>query len=308
MKYLFLFLFTLSVNACTPPLPKGVQSLGFEFVNPANASSQEQEALLFSVLEARLAAFYDYPIQLKKMADNEYEMLIPGQIDENLLSLIVSTPGRLFFAETLPGETAAQSFRGAGLNEKWDHKLQYSEVKTFPKDPVIGYALPRDTAAISAEIRRAALLGIIRGELSHAWGQVPIPKAYENADYLPLYAIRKVEGLYKGVKGKNIVSAKAEPDQIGKWSIMMSFDATGTQQWAEMTEERVGDFIAMLIDGKAWSVPRVNSPITGGQTMLSADFDQAYAKTWAAILQAGQLPAGIRMTKLNFDPAAQFKP
>lgn len=307
MKYVYLLFLTLSVNACLPPLPGGVQTVGFEFANPANTSSPEQEKRLFAVLEARLTAFYDHPIQLQKVADNDYEMRIPGQINENLLSLLIGSPGRLFFAETLPGEAAAQAFRAAGLDEKFAHKLQYTEQNPFPQDPVIGYALPRDSAAISAEIKRAALLGIIPGELSHAWGQVPIAKTYEKAAYVPLYAIRKVEGRYQGVKGKSIIRAKAEADQIGKWSIMMSFDESGTQEWAAMTADRVNDFIAMLIDGKAWSVPRVNSPIPGGQAMLSADFEQMYAETWAAILQGGRLPAAIRMTKLNFDPAVNFK-
>ncbi|MEL7531167.1 MAG: hypothetical protein AAFN10_07675 [Bacteroidota bacterium] len=308
MKYIYLLFLTLTVNACSQPLPQGVQTIGFAFTNPANATSTEQEANLLSVLQARLNAFYEHPVKLQKVADNEYEMLIPGQIDENLLSLITTTPGNLFFAETLTGEDAAQAFRGAGLAEKLAEKLQYAGPSPQFNDPVIGFALPKDTAFISAEIKRAALLGIIPGELSHAWGQVPIANTYEKADYLTLYAIRKVEGLYQGIKGKSIILAKAEPDQIGRWAINMRFDDPGANKWAEMTEDRVNDFIAMLIDGKAWSVPKVNSPITGGQTMLSADFEQTYAETWAAILQGGRLPAAINMTKLNFNPAGVFEP
>ncbi|MEL6805681.1 MAG: hypothetical protein AAFO91_18070, partial [Bacteroidota bacterium] len=112
---------------------------------------------------------------------------------------------------------------------------------------------------------------------------------------------------YVGVDGAQIQSVQAEQSQYTlHWDLNMRFDEKGTQEWAKMTEERVGDYIAMLIDGKAWSVPRVNSPITGGQTMLSAQFDEDFARLWAAILGGGELPAPLTITSILFDQNARY--
>lgn len=308
MRYIGLLILTLTVNACLQPLPKGVQTVSFEFENPLNATSAEMDSILLTVIQNRLKSFYPHPVKVQKAGNNQYELLIPGQLGEAVLKPLLATKGKLFFAETLPGQQLAQAFRGAGLIEKLGDKLDLNTAHIQANDPIIGYAEAKDTAMISAKIREADLLGMIAGEFGYAWGQTvmrEIPN--DNKEMLTLYAIRKVERLYQGIKGKSVKTAKAEVDQAGRWSVMLWFDDAGTEAWANMTEKRVDDFIAILIDGKAWSVPRVVSPITGGQAMISADWNQAYAALWAAVLQGGVLPAKIRLGQLSFDPEGVFQ-
>lgn len=307
MKHLLLILLTLTANACSAPLPKGVQTVGFAFTASQNAQFPAKEAAVMKTLHQRFEAYYPHPVKIQKLSKNQFKIRVPGQIDQSMISVLVETPGRLFFAETSAGKAVAQSFREAGLTEKLAGKLNL-EVNNFQENsPVIGYAFPRDTASISNEIAKAGRLGIIKNDFGVAWGQVPITTTADKADMMELFAIRKGNGKTLGLAGDMITEAKAEPDQTGNWALVLSFDEAGTQAWAELTEKRTQDYIAMLIDGKAWSVPKVNSPITGGQTMISGQWGEDEAKLWTAIMSS-PLPANLQLTKLNFDPEAKFVP
>ncbi|MFK7922148.1 MAG: hypothetical protein AB8H47_09335 [Bacteroidia bacterium] len=307
MKFFLSILFGLTINACSSPLPKGVQTIEFSFAALQNANFPKKEAALIKALERRFEAYYPQPVKIQKLGKNQFEIKVPGLIDESMISALVETPGRLFFAETSAGKAASQSFRLAGLEEKLAGKLNMEANHFQENSPIIGYAFPRDTARISNAIAEAERLGIIKSDLTIAWGQVPMISGGENANMLELYAIRQSDGQYQGLRGDMITEVKTEPDQTGKWAILLSFDDAGSEAWAEMTEDRVSDFIAMLIDGKAWSVPRVQSSITGGKTMISGRWEEDEAKLWTAIMSS-PLPENIQLTKLSFDPEAVFEP
>jgi protein-export membrane protein SecD/preprotein translocase SecF subunit len=79
--------------------------------------------------------------------------------------------------------------------------------------------------------------------------------------------------------------------------VSMSFDSQGTQKFGELTTNHVGELLAILLDGKIQSAPRINEPIRGGNAQISGDFTFEEAQYLANILKAGAFPVGVKIAE-----------
>jgi preprotein translocase subunit SecD/SecD/SecF fusion protein len=77
--------------------------------------------------------------------------------------------------------------------------------------------------------------------------------------------------------------------------VNMSFDATGTQVWAEVTRRAAptNAQIAIVLDHIVQSAPQVINEIPSGNTEISGSFTSEEAKRLAAVLQYGALPVDL---------------
>jgi preprotein translocase subunit SecD len=67
----------------------------------------------------------------------------------------------------------------------------------------------------------------------------------------------------------------------------------GGRQFAKVTGENVGEFLAISLDGRVKSAPRINSRIPGGSGVIEGTFTTAEAADLALLLRAGALPADV---------------
>lgn len=79
--------------------------------------------------------------------------------------------------------------------------------------------------------------------------------------------------------------------------VSMSFDSQGARQFGQLTTNNVGDLLAILLDGKIQSAPRINEPILGGNAQISGDFTFEEAQYLANILKAGAFPVGVKIAE-----------
>ena len=79
--------------------------------------------------------------------------------------------------------------------------------------------------------------------------------------------------------------------------VSMSFDSPGSRKFGELTTNHVGELLAILLDGKVQSAPRINEPILGGNAQISGDFTFEEAQYLANILKAGAFPVGVKIAK-----------
>ena len=79
--------------------------------------------------------------------------------------------------------------------------------------------------------------------------------------------------------------------------VSMSFDSQGTRQFGQLTTNHVGELLAILLDGKIQSAPRINEPILGGNAQISGDFTFEEAQYLANILKAGAFPVGVKIAE-----------
>ncbi len=111
-----------------------------------------------------------------------------------------------------------------------------------------------------------------------------------------LYAIKQDRGRSEApLTGESIVDAFSSQDPMNKEvGVTLKMDNTGARIWGDMTTRAAQDNnreIAIALDDEVVSCPRVNTPITDGNSSISGNFSLQEANDLANILQVGKLPA-----------------
>ncbi|MQX35258.1 protein translocase subunit SecD [Roseospira navarrensis] len=124
-------------------------------------------------------------------------------------------------------------------------------------------------------------------------GQTPpgteiMPAAENNAGGPPRYAVRKrVE-----VSGDRLVDA--QPNfQDNQPVVSFRFDTAGGSRFGRVTQENVGENLAIVLDGQVISAPVIREPILGGSGVISGRFSVQETQDLALLLRAGALPAPL---------------
>lgn len=97
-----------------------------------------------------------------------------------------------------------------------------------------------------------------------------------------------------GLTGARLKRATVQFDPTtGEPVISLEFDQEGTELFAKLTTDHVGEMLAIFIDGFPVTTPIIQTPITNGQAQLTGSFVLDEAKQLAIQLNAGALPVPI---------------
>ncbi len=100
------------------------------------------------------------------------------------------------------------------------------------------------------------------------------------------------------MRGKNNI-AEAFPtlDNFGQRMIILRFTSSGSEKFAKITTELApqaagqrGQALGIVLDGKLYSAPSVNEPITGGSAQITGSFSREEAGRISKALVSGNLP------------------
>lgn len=97
------------------------------------------------------------------------------------------------------------------------------------------------------------------------------------------------------VGGASLKDARNAYDENGQPAVSFSFDNKGAKNFAVATRENVNKRLAIVLDGEVISAPVINSPITGGQGIITGNFSVESASELALMLRSGALPAPLRV-------------
>ena len=96
-----------------------------------------------------------------------------------------------------------------------------------------------------------------------------------------------------------------ETDTSGHSRIEITFSDEGRKKFAEVTREKIGQRLAIVIDGQLYSAPTIRTEIPGGKAEISGNFSKEEANVLAAkIIQAILVQTNTLV--LSLDRAAQF--
>ncbi len=84
--------------------------------------------------------------------------------------------------------------------------------------------------------------------------------------------------------GEHITSANASFSQGGAVEVQVRFDSTGADQFGRLTSAHVGESLAILLDGKVVSAPRINGAIFG-ECQITGQFTETEARNLASALE-----------------------
>lgn len=77
--------------------------------------------------------------------------------------------------------------------------------------------------------------------------------------------------------------------------VLLSLDEEGTELFAELTRDNIGEIIAIYLDGQPIVQPVVDGEIPDGEAIIRGGFTPEEARTLAGRLNAGALPVSIEL-------------
>nr|MBU1327752.1 protein translocase subunit SecD [Candidatus Omnitrophota bacterium] len=95
--------------------------------------------------------------------------------------------------------------------------------------------------------------------------------------------------------GDTLVNAEVKFDQsrFNEPYVAIEFNAKGASIFSEITGTNAGKRLAIVLDGKVHSAPRINERIPSGKASITGRFTVEEASDLAIVLRAGTLPAPI---------------
>jgi SecD/SecF fusion protein len=159
---------------------------------------------------------------------------------------------------------------------------------------LVAQARVLDTATVNDLLKKKEIRALLPKELKYVkflW-DYKSTKGDGDTALIGLYAIKSNRNDEPTIEGDVILDARQDFDQLSKPVVSMTMNSSGTKQWAKMTADNVGNFVAVVLDDYVYTAPSVNQAITGGNTQISGGtMTIEEAEDIATVLKAGKLPA-----------------
>jgi preprotein translocase subunit SecD len=165
--------------------------------------------------------------------------------------------------------------------------------------------------AVAEQLRAAvSRAGLLEFRLVHQGSQALVERTEVPAGF-QVVQLEETRGGVKTVENL-VISKKAEPGLTG-WVVKDAWSTRGASGGAEITfelrpdaaaafarvtREHIGQRLAILLDGKVYSAPRIQSPIEGGRALIQGQFTQAEAASLADALSY-PFPCPVTVVRLE---------
>ncbi len=154
----------------------------------------------------------------------------------------------------------------------------------------------RDVILSTAQLEFRLVSNLRESDYQDKDGKIDPAKLPKGITYFP----GKEEGGYLLedvlLTGASLVEAKVITDQYGRPIISFKMNAEGGHKFGIITGENINRHLAIVLDNKVYSAPNIQTRIPGGQGQITGSFTDEEAKDLALILQAGALPAPLKVT------------
>jgi SecD/SecF fusion protein len=90
-------------------------------------------------------------------------------------------------------------------------------------------------------------------------------------------------------------AVRFDQSQFNEPVVGLEFNAQGAKKFAEITASNVGKRLAIVLDGKVQSAPRIREAIPSGNAVITGRFTPEQAQDLALVLRVGALPCPMRI-------------
>jgi len=158
--------------------------------------------------------------------------------------------------------------------------------------PIVGFVARKDTAKVNKYLSLDVVKNKFPSNIKFVYGAGDKKKGKDPNAILALYALKMAPGGGARLEGDHITNARADYSAMtGQPNVNMEMDMTGARIWKDMTGRAIGKYVAVVLDDKVYSAPRVENEIATGNTEISGSFTAEDATDLANILKSGKLPA-----------------
>jgi len=96
------------------------------------------------------------------------------------------------------------------------------------------------------------------------------------------------------VTGKDLRMARRSVDEWNNPAVSFTLNPEGGRRFAQTTGENVGERLAIVLDGRVQSAPRIDERISGGSGIIHGRYTIEEAEDMALVLRAGAMPAEVK--------------
>jgi preprotein translocase subunit SecD len=228
-----------------------------------------QQAL--ELIRNRIDKFGVAEPSIRPRGNESIEIQLPGVKDPKAVKKAIGTTGQVEY-RLVDDEYTAKA--GAWLRQNYKEKKLPEEADLLDKllaDIAAGIQLPNNR------------------EVLYQWDR---PKDSNKivAQY-PIVLMKEV-----AIAGTDISKAWVGHDEYGGLAVHFSTTAEGATKFADVTSKKNwGKKLAIVIDDKVRSAPRLNVQITSGQAMINGNFTYDEVNTLTRIIKEGALPVDLNI-------------
>ena len=248
-------------------------------------------ASVFSQIDERVAAIGLENVEEDTTAivEDAEEATEVAVVEENANDTLEGLPE----VETENAEEEQMQMTREEILKKYPFTARFIQFNDRPDEngkygPLVGYALETDTAEINRILNLDIVKNILPQDLKLCWHA---KTGKDNSSVHQLIALKAVGEQGCVLDGKAVSDAHQDFNQQSGNEISMSMNPEGAKKWKKITEENVGNCIAIVLDDLVYSYPRVNDVIPNGRSSITGAFSLEEAKDLANLLKAGKLPA-----------------
>ena len=128
-------------------------------------------------------------------------------------------------------------------------KLNKEDMKSPAMEPILGFALTADTAAVNELLAQAAARKLLPSQISFRWDLL------ESFDHYALYAVEK----------SSVVSREMLDNSRSNSEPSVYLKKEYADQWKEFTGQNKGNFVAISLDKKVFRYPKIEGAVNEGQ-------------------------------------------
>lgn len=327
-KMIFAALIVLIMTACNQ---KNVNRVGGMIltVTFGQANSNKDKEISMDIMKERLKIFGVESPKIKEIENGLYQIEVPLQTDTTLIKALVAAKGKFEICETYEGREVFHDLNRinkiiSGLF--FDKKISaryYCQNKNFffcnnlipgniaIKGPVIGYAGKENLLAIDSMLSCKEIKDSLNPSIAFRWTFDAASekfskklceecKDYNSIVFYTLIAVKSSRDKANVMDGSMVADAEAKlltENNNNITEIQIRFKKEGSKAWAEVTKDNIGKSLALMIDGRVYAYPVVQTEISSGNVSVTGDFSLNEAKKVAAILKYGEMPVAPVIVK-----------
>lgn len=237
------------------------------------------------IIASRLKLFGINSSEVKASATTgQLRVTLPENTDISEIEGLITSKGEISFYETFTHSEITDLLR---LDNQIFKLLDQDNVKS-PSDPRVGCTTDENRKKADELVLSVRNLK----NCKFCWG------AESKKSVNCLFALKTKEDGKPLITRSDIETVKiAKTTDMDGVKIQIKLKAQATVIFAEATRNNINKSIAVIIDDKVASWPRVQDAIEGGEIEVTGDFTEKEANYFPVIFNTDQLPLGFKILK-----------
>jgi SecD/SecF fusion protein len=160
---------------------------------------------------------------------------------------------------------------------------------------ILLYAQAKDTASIGKLLRDREVQALLPvPNVRFMWSSTSVKFDVQNKPSINAFALHAIKIPENGrayIDGNDIDRAAQDFDQNGRIGVSLKMTSKGTTKWSTLTNNNFKKTVAICMDDMVISSPMVQAKMNDGRAIITGNYTVDEAKEFAALLNAGSLPA-----------------